>query len=594
MGSASALGAGVPDESSGSQTDLEATVGFVWYFLSRYPGRSILMVSLLAGAGIAEGVGVVSILPVLEVAGGEGGAQSTVGQLVTGVVEALGASPTLPVLLGVIVAAMTIKAIFVWFAKRSVGYTTADVTADLRLDILHALLHARWEVLADKSTGELANSLGSEAQRASGAFRQAADVMANGILIIAYAGVSLLMSWRATIFAVLAGAVFLLVFNRLVALSQSAGRKQTDLLKSLTGRFVDTLSGLKAIKAMALEQYVFPLLESDTRQFSDAQKEQVIASETQRSLKEPVLTLFLALGILGLIALGETMSRVLVLSFIAYRLLGIIANLQARLQSVVVGESAFWSLREKLKTLTKQAETSRGSRTPPPLREGITFDSVSFSYGESPVVSNLDMFIPSGTFVALTGESGSGKTTIADLILGLNAPQSGNIYIDDIPLTDISLHKWRQHIGYVPQEPMLLHDTVFTNLTLGDPNFSREDAQQALDSADALDFVVAKPEGLDSIVGERGGKLSGGQRQRIALARALLRDPSLLILDEPTTALDPDTEYRICQTLSELPGSFTVLAISHQSAIQKVASVILHLSGGTVTQRDNRQLTGTE
>ena len=580
------------EENLTPQSALDRTKGFVWYFVSRYPKRSVLMVVLLSAAGVAEGVGVLSLLPVLEVAGSGGEAESTVGQALTGLVESAGLSATLPVLLGLLVSAMTLKGILMWVAMRSIGYTVANVSADLRLDLLDSLLHARWRAFSDISKGELANTINTEARRASRGFRESADTLANSILILVYAAASFSISWKATLFAIGAGGVFLLLFSRMVSMSQSAGKKQTDVLKSLTGRFVDALSGMKAIKAMGLERHIFPLLESATREYADAEKEMVIATETQRTFREPVFAFFLAVGIYALVSLGTSISHVLVLAFVAYRLLGITANVQNRLQSVVNCESAFWSLREKVGELESQSESSTGKLDPPALQEGITFDSVDFSYGEDLVLSDLDLFVPSGELVALTGESGSGKTTIGDLILGLHAPDSGAIYVDDVSLADVDLSRWRERIGYVPQDSLLLHDTVFTNLTLGDSSYTHDDARRALEAADAIDFVMDKAGGLDTVVGEGGAKLSGGQQQRIALARALIRDPDLLLLDEPTTALDPETERRICGTLADLSSDYTILAISHQSAIQDVASVVLHLRDGKV-RRTERQRAGT-
>ena len=169
------------------------------------------------------------------------------------------------------------------------------------------------------------------------------------------------------------------------------------------------------------------------------------------------------------------------------------------------------------------------------------------------------------------GPSGSGKTTVADLIIGLLRPQQGEILIDGLPLEQIDVQKWRRAIGYVPQESWLLHDTVFNNVTLGDPKLKKKDVELALRAAGALEFVQAMPQGINSTVGERGSKISGGQRQRIAIARALVHKPKLLILDEATTALDPENERAICNTLRDLRGSLTILAISHQPAVLKVA-----------------------
>jgi ATP-binding cassette, subfamily C, bacterial len=182
--------------------------------------------------------------------------------------------------------------------------------------------------------------------------------------------------------------------------------------------------------------------------------------------------------------------------------------------------------------------------------------------------------------VAIAGPSGSGKTTLIDLVIGLLNPDAGTIRIDGVALNTLDRAAWRAGIGYVPQEMFLFHDTIYSNITLGDGGLTRADARAALRAAGAWAFVSALPDGMDTVVGERGSRLSGGQRQRIALARALVRTPRLLILDEVTTALDPRTEAEICATLAGLKGAVTILAVSHQPAIVAVADLVYHLSDG--------------
>ena len=170
---------------------------------------------------------------------------------------------------------------------------------------------------------------------------------------------------------------------------------------------------------------------------------------------------------------------------------------------------------------------------------------------------------------------------IVDLVIALLRPQQGEIFIDDLPLAQVDLRSWRKMIGYVPQETLLLHDTVFINVTLGDPDLTEKDAELALRAAGAWEFVTAMSQGMYSFVGERGSRLSGGQRQRIAIARALVHKPKLLILDEPTSALDPESEADICETLTQLRGGITILAISHQPVFMKTADRAYHLEDGT-------------
>jgi ATP-binding cassette subfamily C protein len=178
------------------------------------------------------------------------------------------------------------------------------------------------------------------------------------------------------------------------------------------------------------------------------------------------------------------------------------------------------------------------------------------------------------------GPSGAGKSTLLDLLCGLTEPQSGEVRIDDVPLHDINLRQWRHMIGYVSQDTILLHDTVLNNILVGEPSLTADDAERALRQAGAWDFVSALPDGMLTVVGERGGLLSGGQRQRIAIARALAHKPSFLILDEPTSALDPESERTICETLQLLAQDLTIIAVSHQPAVINAADRVFILSNG--------------
>jgi ABC-type bacteriocin/lantibiotic exporter with double-glycine peptidase domain len=182
----------------------------------------------------------------------------------------------------------------------------------------------------------------------------------------------------------------------------------------------------------------------------------------------------------------------------------------------------------------------------------------------------------------LIAPSGAGKTTIADLVLGLVRPDGGAVYVDGVEVGELDLHAWRSQVGYVPQEMFLLHDTVLRNVSLGDPALSRDDVEEALRRAGAWEFVARLPDGVDDVVGERGSLLSGGQRQRIQVARAIVHHPRLLILDEVTSSLDPETERRLWESVARLRGETTILAVSHQPTLASIADRVYHVEGGEV------------
>jgi len=374
-------------------------------------------------------------------------------------------------------------------------------------------------------------------------------------------------------------------FRRFFSASREAGRDQTRLTKSLSSQLVDILQGIKALKAMSREDLVWPLLEADTEGLNLAERRQVSAAEALKAFQEPILTLLLATGLyVLLVIMNQRLVSVLVLAFVFYRLMQHINTLQIRYQVMAVGESAFFSIREQIDQAHAQREVYSGTRDPGRIQDSIRIENVHFSYGAEPVLRGVDLEIPAGTFVSVSGESGSGKTTLADLLVGLHEPSSGRIVVDGVPLDEIDMSQWRSRIGYVPQEMLLFHGTVLQNVTLGDESLTEEDARRALEMAGAWGFVQAKAGGLHRQLGEKGGLLSGGQRQRIAIARGLVTDPTLLILDEVTTALDPETEQEIATTLRELAGSVTIFSISHQPALREVSDVAYLMQKGRLVR----------
>jgi len=274
-------------------------------------------------------------------------------------------------------------------------------------------------------------------------------------------------------------------------------------------------------------------------------------------------------------------GTVLLLALLCARIVDSLGNVQKEFQRMATMESAFWALRGMIDETVEAREVLTGSVAPKLERE-ISLQGVSFAYEDKWILKDASMSCPAGRITVIIGPSGSGKTTVADLIIGLMQPQTGEVRIDDLPLRDLDARQWRALIGYVPQETFLLHESVRTNVALGDPEVSEADVEAALRAAGAWEFAAALPEGLDTIVGERGLRFSGGQRQRIALARALVRRPQLLILDEATTALDPATETAICRTLEELRGRMTILAICHYGQIVQLADHVYRVVGGNI------------
>lgn len=555
------------------------------HYLRLYPGRTLFVVVLLSIAGFAEGISVIALLPLVEFAmesgtasGGGGGSRA-----ISRAIEFIGLSPSVGTLLGIIVVGFAVKAAVTLVAMKETGYAVARVMTDLRHRLIAAITAAQWNYFLHQPLGVFANALGAETIRAGVTYQQAARLAAILIQAVVYGVATAMVSWKVALFGVLAGVVGLFTFRRVVAAAQDAGGRQTDLLRSLSVRTTDMLQGIKAIKAMGAERRATPLLDQEILDLDDAQRKQVWSGELLRITQEPVLVVFLAVGIYGAVAFGgESLSALMVVAVLFYRLFNRFQAAQEIYQQVAGGESAYWAMHRLSEDTERQCERDTGAAKAPSGVPRIEIENVSFAYGENAVLRDVSLTIGPGEFLAISGSSGGGKTTLLDMLCGLLSPDSGRLRIDGTDLRDLRLHDWRGRIGYVPQEMLLLHDTVYRNVTLADENISREDVEWALRAAGVWDVVATLPAGMDTLVGERGGRFSGGQRQRISLARALVRRPSLLLLDEITSALDENTEREVCATLKHLAGSMTIVAVSHQKEIARVADRVLRLEGGVL------------
>jgi ATP-binding cassette subfamily C protein len=345
---------------------------------------------------------------------------------------------------------------------------------------------------------------------------------------------------------------------------------------------------------MARHVHLGTLFATDANEVKDALRRQVFSKQAMRGGQELLLWIFGALLLfLARVYWRLPPEELFVMGTLLFRTILVANRAQLAYQMAMVSESAFWSMHDTIAEAEAQRETVSGSKAPA-LKSACVFDNVGFSYGDKPVLIGSSFTIAAGKVTTITGTSGAGKTTIADLLLGLHSPDSGEIRVDEVPLRQLDITSWRELVGYVPQEVLLFHDSVLSNVTLGETSLSRDDARLALEAAGAWDFVSKLPQDLDTIVGERGTLLSGGQRQRIAVARALIHKPALLILDEATSALDPATEAEICRNLEDLSRrtGLTILAISHQSAWVETAHRVFHLSGGRIREVARESILG--
>ncbi|HKA14009.1 MAG TPA: ABC transporter ATP-binding protein [Myxococcota bacterium] len=550
------------------------------YFVAAYPGRCAAVVVWLLVAGAVEGLGLSTLLPLLSVATGSSASPTGYEARVTHVLARFGIPPDPGALIATVIGALWIKAVLMLLSKRQVGYAVARIATDLRLRLLRALLAARWSFASRQPAGRAANSLATEADRASSAFEYLALIASYSVETAVYAAIALLVSWRGALLACGAAGLMLLLLNALVRMAHRAGRKQTALLDSLLTRMTDTLGAVKLLKATAREDAIGPLLANDTERLNRQLERRVLSRESLRALQEPVVGTLLALGLFAALSVfAIPLSSTLVLGLVFTRALTRVASIQGKYQAMISETSALWAIDDRIRA-AEIAREPRGGARRVALERGISVEDVRLERDGQTLFDELSLEIPAGRITAVVGASGIGKSTLTDLITGLVLPTAGRVRIDGVLLSDLDLGAWRRQVGYVPQDLPMLHDSVRRNVTLGDPSLDDAAVETALRLAGAWEFVRALPGGLDASVGERGALVSGGQRQRISIARALVHEPRLLIFDEATAALDAESEAAVWQTIASLRGRTTVVAISHHPGLASVADLVYRLAAG--------------
>ena len=533
---------------------------------------------LLLLAGFAEGVGLTMLLP-LFIALNESAAQrSGVSRAMLDVMVALGLPVTLGTLLGLMVAVIVLKAGLLLLVMRHVAQTVVRIAQQFRLGLIDALIAARWSYFVEQPVGRVATAIGGEVERAAEVFLDAARLLADTLQVAVFLGFAMVLSWRLTLAAIVIGALVVVALNGLARVSRAAGRRKTAILWSLTNRLIESVQWMKPLKASGREALLRPLLAQEAGDLGLSIRRLLESQQAAMILQEPIIVIGLA-GVLMAAAIwfGTPIDALAALGFLLYRIASRIAAVHRGYASVLNGGNSLAFVVDAIERAKAARETHAGL-VEPTLREGIQLVGVSLRLGSTPILRDLSVTIRAGALTVITGASGIGKTSLVDLICGLHVPDSGEIRIDGTPLSQLDLSAWRRRIGYVPQDGVLANQSILENVRLRAGDIGRERVEAALHTASAWDFVSALPEGLETLIGERGAKLSGGQRQRLALARALVHEPLLLILDEATTGLDGPTTAAVCQQLVTRLEHLTIIAISHQPEWAQAASEVIDLS----------------
>ncbi len=552
-------------------------------------GRALLLLGLMLANSLLEGIGLATLLPALLLAadGSIEGASSPFAAYVTKVIEALGLPVELWSLALIAGAALVLREVLGFGILLFTSYTIADIVAMYRHRILTALVRARWPWFQNQQLGGMAISLAQFTNNAANAMDKAVNATTQLLRAAVYILLVIFISGWLSFVLFVAGLLMFLPLLSIISLTRKYSRKLTGTTQDLSAYFTDVFASIKTIKAMGREAAVRPLFDNYIRRLNKFRKRVLLTSHGLSALQN-VLAIILVFGALYL-AVSWLKVSVVEVGMIAGLMMSIVKTVSRAfriLQQVAEMEPYLWRVEDLIRSADSARESREGSRKPR-LEVGIDFDHVTFSHPGRKVLRDVSFHVPAGRTTVFIGPSGAGKTTIVDLITGLYRPQSGRILIDGTPLEDLDLRLWRTMIGYVPQELILLSGTVRDNITLGD-QVDEATLMEVLELSGAAGFVSELPEGLDTDLGERGLKLSGGQRQRLSLARALVRRPKLLILDEVTSALDPETERRLVGQIGKLAGhdGMTIIAITHTSAWMSAADCVLHLENGRVTRAE--------
>ena len=416
------------------------------------------------------------------------------------------------------------------FALVRVGYAVAEVATDLRTSLVQRLLAVKWGYFTRQPVGRFANAMSQDATRAGRAYMLAQMYVASLLEAAVSVILAFLVSWRLALLGLALGGVILLILGPFVRISRKAGRRQQSSTQGFVTLLSDALIGIKPLKAMSRQEHFLPMLERETRTLRRALRRQAIGENMINEMREPIFMAFAVAGIyLAQARFTVPMSELIVMAVLLYRVVGSLGRVQRQQQRAIVFEASHRAVRGMIREAGAEREEFVGTKVPT-LERACVLERVSFAFGSKPVLDQVSITIPADRLTVLMGPSGVGKTTIADLLLGLFEPQAGRILIDGVPLSEIDLRAWRGMVGYVPQELTLFHDSVLANLTLGDPTISEDEARAALETAGAGPFVGHASRGPDD---------HGRRARHAAIGRAATADRARPRAADQAEAPDP-------------------------------------------------------
>lgn len=562
--------------------------------LLQYPSLLFLTVLLGFSGALFNGVSTILIVPILLDLLGQSAefANQLPGILrrFLGVFDAVPDRYRLIAMLATVVSLIILKNAANYAGSITANNLNRKLSSGLRLDGLRILLDVDLSYYTRTKVGDLINHLNVEVSRTAVAVRTLSRMAISVITLLVFIGLLLWTSWQLTIAATIALGTVSLINQKAVRQAKVFGAELSELSRAYSSRIVEILSGIRLVKATANEETEYQTISKliADREVSEYRSQLLFAGIGPVNEVSSIIALIAvaAIGRTFMAAQIETFSSVLLTYLLVlFRMLPAIGQLNsARSQLSNAGPSVA-IVSEFLRRDDKPFMDS-GHRSYSQLQDGIRFHRLSFSYpgSDEQVLKSVDLYLKKGTTLALVGASGAGKSTLADLLPRFYDPTDGAIEIDGFDLKAFDIKSFRLRLGIVSQDTFLFNTSVRENLTYGRPEATEDEIQDAICRANAYEFLHALPQGLETLIGDRGVLLSGGQRQRLAIARALLQDPDILILDEATSALDTISERLVQKAIDELSKDRTTLVIAHRLSTVQNADQIAVMDQGRVVE----------